>query len=101
MYVHGLEEDAAKDIHYIAFRTNFLNIKLSNQFYARFNPQAYYLRVDEKDGFYISSGTCSFDVQTSIQARWRTVKYYKTKGIRHFLAYIYGLTKINRLKTNK
>jgi hypothetical protein len=55
MYVHGLEEDAVKNIHYIAFRTNFLNIKLSNQFYVRFSPQVYYLRVDEKDGFYISS----------------------------------------------
>jgi hypothetical protein len=55
MYVHGLEEDAVKNIHYIAFRTNFLNIKLSNQFYVRFSPQVYYLRVDEKDGFYVSS----------------------------------------------
>jgi hypothetical protein len=34
------------------FRTNFTNIRLSEQFFMRFNPQIYYLKMDKDDGFY-------------------------------------------------
>jgi hypothetical protein len=55
LYAHGLETDATKDIHFLALRSNFSNIKLSNLFYVKFVPQIYYLRLDNKDGFYVNS----------------------------------------------
>lgn len=54
MYSHTLEKTGLKDLHYLALRNNFLNIKLPKQFFMKFSPQVYYLRVDEKDGFYFS-----------------------------------------------
>ena len=55
MYVRGIEEYSVKNIHYLALRCNFSNIKLSDQFYARFYPQAYYLRMDKNYGYYVSA----------------------------------------------
>jgi hypothetical protein len=36
-------------------RTNFSNIRLSEQFFVRFFPQIYYLRMDDKDGVYLNA----------------------------------------------
>jgi hypothetical protein len=55
MYIHGFEEDAAMNTQFLAIRPYFSNIKLTKQFFMRFYPQAYYLRVDANDGFYVSS----------------------------------------------
>jgi hypothetical protein len=55
MYVHGIEEYSVKNIHYLAIRCNFSNINLPYRFYARFNPQVYYLRMDKNDGYYVSA----------------------------------------------
>jgi hypothetical protein len=54
MYSHTLETIGLKDLHYLAFRNNFLSIQLPKQFYIKFSPQIYYLKVDEKDGLYFS-----------------------------------------------
>jgi hypothetical protein len=54
MYSHTLEKYGLKDLHYLAFRNNLLNISLPGRFYMKFSPQVYYLRLDEKDGFYFS-----------------------------------------------
>jgi hypothetical protein len=55
MYIHGFEEDAARNTHFLAIRPYFSNIKLTKQFFMRFYPQAYYLNVDADEGFYVSS----------------------------------------------
>ena len=55
MYGHGIEKDAIRNTHFLALRSNFSNIKLTKQFFLRFNPQIYYLKMDKKDGFYFSS----------------------------------------------
>ena len=55
MYIHGFEEDAAMNTQFLAIRPYFSNVKLTKQFFMRFYPQAYYLRVDANDGFYVSS----------------------------------------------
>ena len=54
MYSRTLEKTGIKDLHYLAFRNNFLNIKLTRQFFMKFSPQIYYLRLGENDGFYVS-----------------------------------------------
>jgi len=51
----GLQEDGVKYTNYLALRGYFSNIRLSDQFYLRFNPQVYYLKMDEDDGFYASA----------------------------------------------
>jgi hypothetical protein len=56
LYSHGLDQYATKNTHFLALRSNFSNIKLSNQFFMRFTPQFYYLKMDENDGFYFTSG---------------------------------------------
>ena len=38
----------------IALRGSFSNIRLYEQFYLRFNPQVYYLNMDQKDGWYFN-----------------------------------------------
>ena len=55
LYSYGIDKDATNNTHLLAFRVNFLNIKLSRQFFMWFNPQVYYLNMDEKEGFYFNA----------------------------------------------
>jgi hypothetical protein len=55
LYSYCLEKDVVKNTNFLGLRCNFLNIKLSDQFFMRFNPQIYYLKMDENDGFYFNS----------------------------------------------
>ena len=51
---HGLDKGSIKYSHYLALRTGFSNIKITDQFYLRLNPQVYYLNIENTDGFYFS-----------------------------------------------
>jgi hypothetical protein len=55
LYSHGMEKDITQNTNYLALRVVFLNIKLSDKVYMRFNPQVYYLRLDENDGYYFNA----------------------------------------------
>lgn len=55
IYSHGIEKELIRHSNFISMRSSFSNIKLTNQFYLRFNPQVYYLRLDENGGFYFNS----------------------------------------------
>lgn len=52
LYAYGIESDLSKHTNFINLRSNFSNIKLSDQYSLRFSPQFYYLNIDKKDGFY-------------------------------------------------
>jgi hypothetical protein len=52
---HGLDKGTINTGHFLTINSNFSHIKLGNQFFARFNPQVYYLYQDGKDGFYVTS----------------------------------------------
>lgn len=56
-YLHasGLDETATNNTHFVTINSNFSNIKLSKQFYMKFNPQVFYLKMDEADGFYATA----------------------------------------------
>lgn len=54
MYSYGFDINAVKNVHYLVFRNSFTNIRLSKEYFLRFVPQFYYLKVDQKDGFYFS-----------------------------------------------
>jgi hypothetical protein len=55
LYSHGMEKDAIRNTHFLTLRSNFSNLKLSNQFFMRLTPQFYYLKMDKQDGFYFTS----------------------------------------------
>jgi hypothetical protein len=54
LYSYCLEQDVVKNTNFLAARINFLNIRLTKQYFLRFNPQIYYLKLDADDGFYFS-----------------------------------------------
>lgn len=51
----GIEKILTQHTNLIAFRTSFSKIKISNQLFLGLNPQIYYLKMDEHDGFYLNS----------------------------------------------
>jgi len=51
----GLQDDGVKYTNYLGFRFYFSNIRLSDKYYLRFNPQVYYLRMDSDDGIYANA----------------------------------------------
>jgi hypothetical protein len=51
----GLQEDGVKYTNYLGFRFYFSDIRLSDKFYMRFNPQIYYLNMDSNDGYYFNA----------------------------------------------
>jgi len=53
LYSYCIEDDAARHNHFLSARVTFSNIRLSDRFVARLNPQFYYLRVDDRDGVYL------------------------------------------------
>lgn len=55
LYSYGLEKNVARHTHFISFRSNFSNIKLSDQYFMKFAPQIYYLKADKEDGYYLNT----------------------------------------------
>ena len=55
LYSHGFEQDAPKNMHFVALRTTFASVPLSDRYFIRFVPQVYYLKVDARDGYYVNS----------------------------------------------
>ena len=71
-YLHsnGLDKGAIRETNFITINSNFSNIKLSDQFYFKFNPQVFYLKMDEQDGYYATAtlGLAKKDFPLSIQS---------------------------------
>lgn len=55
LYSHGLDAGTIGNTHFLAFHTNFSNLKLSKQFSLKVNPQLYYLKLDDEDGVFVTS----------------------------------------------
>lgn len=55
LYGHSPEVDATKNTHFVSLRSNFSNVKLAEQLFLRFNPQVFYLKSGDKDGFYAAA----------------------------------------------
>ncbi len=55
IYARGLEKDIVRNSNFISFKANFSNIKLTDQYFMRLMAQAYYLKLDAPDGFYVNS----------------------------------------------
>ena len=55
LYAHRIDIDATKNTHFLALNSRISNINLSHQFYMTVVPQVFYLKLDEKDGFYMNA----------------------------------------------
>lgn len=55
LYSRGIDNGTTKNTHFLTLNTNFSNIRLTKQFYLKFAPQVYYLKMDQHDGFYFTS----------------------------------------------
>jgi len=55
LYAFCLENDAIKNTNFLALRVNFSHIGLSGNYFLRFNPQIYFLKMDEMKGYYFTS----------------------------------------------
>jgi hypothetical protein len=55
LYSRGIEKVLTRNTNLIALRSNFSNIRISDQFSIGFYPQVYYLIMDKHDGFYFNS----------------------------------------------
>lgn len=52
---NGFSESSVKRTHFITLNANFRKLQLNEQFYLRFNPQIYYLNMDQNEGVFVSS----------------------------------------------
>lgn len=55
LYSHGLDAGTIGNTHFITIGTNFSHIKITDQFFLKFNPQLYYLKLDARDGYFFTS----------------------------------------------
>jgi len=55
MYIRNFDPNMPVNTHFLSLRAGFSNIRLSKKFYVRFNPQLYYLKMDQEDGFYLNA----------------------------------------------
>jgi hypothetical protein len=55
IYSRGVNEDAVQNSNFISFRMNVTGINLTDSYFMHMMAQAYYLKMDANDGFYIFS----------------------------------------------
>ncbi len=55
LFSHGLDAGTIAYTNFVTLNINFSNIRLTKDFFLKFNPQAYYLKVDKEDGYFFSS----------------------------------------------
>jgi hypothetical protein len=55
LFSHCFEKDGINYTHFLTFNANFSSINLTKNYYIKFNPQVYYLKMDKADGYYFSS----------------------------------------------
>jgi uncharacterized membrane protein YGL010W len=55
LYSRGIDNGTTRNTHFLTINTSFSKIRLVKQFYLKFTPQVYYLKMDQQDGFYFTS----------------------------------------------
>ncbi len=55
LYSRGLQPDGVQNTNFFTLNCNLSHIKLPKEFYLKFTPQFYYLKMDKPDGFYFTS----------------------------------------------
>ena len=60
LYSHGVDFGTIGNTHFLTLNANINNINLSNGYYARIIPQVYFLKMDAKSGYYVTSSLTLF-----------------------------------------
>lgn len=55
LYAYGIDNENVRNTNLLMFNMNFANIKLSDQYFISFIPQFYYLRINNNNGFNVTS----------------------------------------------
>jgi len=55
VYAYGFDQGTPKNNHFVTLNSNFSNIKLPFNFLINVIPQFYYLKQDQRDGYYFTS----------------------------------------------
>ena len=55
LHSHGLQDDGVKNSNFLTINGNFCHVKLVKEYFLKFKPQFYYLRMDGQDEFYFTS----------------------------------------------
>lgn len=77
-YSHGIDNGTIGNSHFVTINGNFSSIPISKQFYLRAVPQIYYLNLDGKDGYYVTSSFtvakhgCPLSVSSIINKKFRS-----------------------------
>lgn len=56
LYSRGIDKGTTKNTHFLTLNGNFSDINLPKQFFMKVTSQFYYLKLDEQDGFYFTTG---------------------------------------------
>ncbi|MCJ7812504.1 hypothetical protein MUP95_04195 [bacterium] len=54
-YTRGIEKYITRNTYMVAFRPSISNIPITKNIVARFGPEIYYLKMDDKDGIFLNS----------------------------------------------
>jgi hypothetical protein len=54
-YAYGQEEELARHTQFISLRTSLANLRVAGPYHLKINPQLYYLKMDKRDGYYVTS----------------------------------------------
>lgn len=55
LYSYGLDPGTVRNTNFIVLNTNFSNIRIANKIYAGIKPQVYYLKQDDRQGWYLNA----------------------------------------------
>lgn len=54
---HGFQKHGPQNSNFLTLQGNFTKIKLAGKSYFSFNPQAFYLKLDDDEGYYVNATT--------------------------------------------
>ncbi len=54
-YTRGIEKYITRNTYMVSFRPSISNIPITKNMVARFGPEIYYLKMDDKDGVYLNT----------------------------------------------
>jgi hypothetical protein len=55
LYSRGLDADVTRHTHFVSAGASLANLRLPARFVARLDPQVNYLKLDDRDGVYLTS----------------------------------------------
>jgi len=98
LYSRGIDNGTTRNTHFLTLNTSFSNIPLTRQFYMKFMPQVYYLKMDQYDGFYFTSALtlANRKIPLSISSVFNKIIQTNITASKNFvwnLSLIYSFTK--------